>query len=99
MRYGDHFDHMDGGGWVFAAVMLMLLVALAVAAIFWLSRARRMETASQVVAGGGGGSARELLDLRLVAGEIGEDEYRRLRATLAETPAPSAPGDPPPKPL
>jgi uncharacterized membrane protein len=98
MRYGDHFDHMDGGGWVFAAVMLVLLVALAVAAIVWLTRARHSDLTHTSIAGGEG-SARELLDRRLVAGEIGEDEYRRLRATLAETPAPSASGDPPPKAL
>jgi uncharacterized membrane protein len=99
MRYGDHFDHMDGGGWVFAAVMLVLMVALAVAAIVWLTRARHMQSTSHVVAGGGGGSARELLDRRLVAGEIGEEEYRRLRTTLAEAAGPSESADPPPKPL
>ena len=42
-----------------------------------------------------GGSARELLNRRLVSGEITEDDYRRLRAALSDTPAPSPHADQP----
>ncbi len=99
MRYEGHFDHMDGGGWVFAAVMLVLLVALAVAVIIWLNRSRGIGATPQAPIGGGPVSARDLLDRRLVSGEIGEEEYRRLRATLTETATPGEPAGPPPTPL
>ncbi len=67
---------MDAGGWILSVVVTSLLIALVVAAIVWFVRNQ----------GGGvtprhrsdeGGSARELLDRRLVSGEIGEDEYQR----------------------
>lgn len=92
MRYGDH---MDAGGWVFMVVAILLLVALAIATVVWLSRSQGSVVPPRIDRGGEGGSARDLLDRRLVTGEIGEDEYRRLRNALSDAPAPSQPADEP----
>ena len=77
---------MDGGGWIFGAAVMVLLIVLAVIAVVWLLR----NQASGAGSGRStveGGSARDLLDRRLVSGEINEDEYRRLRAALSDPPA------------
>jgi hypothetical protein len=76
---------MDGGGWIFGAAVMVLLIVLAVIAVVWLLR----NQASGAGSGRStveGGSASDLLDRRLVSGEINEDEYRRLRAALSDTP-------------
>jgi uncharacterized membrane protein len=76
-------------------VAILLLVALAVATMVWLSRNQSARIPPRLDRGGEGGSARDLLDRRLVTGEISEDEYRRLRNALSETPAPGQPADQP----
>jgi uncharacterized membrane protein len=85
---------MDGSGWIVGVVVMLLLIVLAVVAVAWLLR---NHTAGVPPRHGTveGGSARDLLDRRLVSGEIGEDEYRRLRAALSDTPPPSQPPDQP----
>jgi uncharacterized membrane protein len=82
---------MDGGGgWVLPAIMMLLFVVLAAAAVYLLLR-NQSSTRPSLPAAGSPGSAREMLDRRLVSGEIGEEEYRRLRAALADATAPPAP--------
>jgi uncharacterized membrane protein len=97
MRYGEHIDyvdHMDGGGWVFPAIFILVLIVLAVVGIVWLARSRTANVAPGH-ASRSEGSARDVLDRRLVSGEIGEEEYRRLRAVLSDAPPPSQPpGEP-----
>jgi uncharacterized membrane protein len=89
MYYGDH---MDRGGWILPTVIMVLLAALVVVAIVWFVRNQRPGAPPRP--DGGAVSARELLDRRLVSGEIGEDEYRRLRTALSETPPPRQPPEP-----
>jgi uncharacterized membrane protein len=86
----DYADHMDGGGWILPAALMVLLIVLVVVAVVWLARNQTAKVAP-VLASGEGGSAREVLDRRLVSGEIGEDEYRRLRAVLSDAPPPTQP--------
>ena len=76
---------MTTGGWIFGSVMMVLLIVLVVVAIVWLVRWSEASGASSRSEASGDGSPREILDRRLASGEIDEDEYRRLRATLSET--------------
>jgi uncharacterized membrane protein len=85
---------MDGGGWIVGVAMMSLLIVLAVIAIVWLVRNQASGAAARHAAVEGG-SARDLLDRRLVSGEIDEEQYRRLRAALSDTPPPSRPPDRP----
>jgi uncharacterized membrane protein len=90
----DYANHMDRGGWIFPAFFVLVLIVLAVVAIVWLARSRSTNPAPGRW-GRSEGSARDVLDRRLVSGEIGEDEYRRLRAVLSDAPPPSQPqGEP-----
>jgi uncharacterized membrane protein len=91
MMYGDH---MDAGGWTLSIFVSLLLVVLVVFAIVWLVRSQN-GGASTVHRRDEAGSARELLDRRLVSGEIDEDEYQRLAKAIAEAPTPSKPPDQP----
>ncbi len=84
---------MDAGGWAFSVLVTLLVVALVVGLIVWLVRNQGAD-APVSPQGGGGGSAQDLLDRRLASGEIGEDEYRRLRTALSETQPPSQPPEP-----
>lgn len=77
---------MDAGGWVLSVLVTVLIVALLVAAILWLVRSQA--PGAPAAASGGPESAREILDRRLAAGEIDEDEYQRRRAALADQPPP-----------
>ncbi len=98
MRY-EHFsgDHMDGGGWVAPVILVLVLVVLAAVLVVWLVRNPRAH-AGPSLHRDAGGSARELLDRRLVSGEISEEDYRRLRAALSDAPppgqSPAAPAHP-----
>ncbi len=85
---------MDAGGWTLSVAVTLLLIALVVAAIVWLIRNQGAGVTPRHRSDEGG-SARELLDRRLVAGEIREDEYQRLRTALSETPLRSQPPDQP----
>ena len=80
-------DHMTTGSWIFGSVMMALLIVLVVIAMLWLVRWSEASGARQDPEGRSEDSARALLDRRLASGEIDEDEYRRVRAALAETPA------------
>jgi putative membrane protein len=77
-------DHMTTGGWIFGSVTMVLLIVLVVIAITWLLRWSEGGRGPSRTEADSGGSAREMLDRRLASGEIDEDEYRRLRATLSE---------------
>jgi hypothetical protein len=76
---------MDGDGWIFGAAVMVLLIVLAVIAVVWLLR-NQASGAGSGRSTAEGGSARDLLDRRLVSGEINEGEYRRLRSALSDTP-------------
>lgn len=89
MMYGDH---MDAGGWILSGFMTLLVVGLVVFLLIWLLDRRPVESPPRPE--GRDRSAREVLDQRLVTGEIGEEEYRRIRATLSETPEPPRTGEP-----
>src|ERR1017187_7595936 len=91
MMYGDH---MDAGGWTLSIFVSLLVVVLVVLAIVWLVRTQNAG-ASTRQRGDEGGSPRELLDRRLVPGEIDEDEYQRLCKAISEAPRPSKPPDRP----
>lgn len=80
MIYGHHM----GGAWW--AISILVLVT-SVAAIMLLVRMRAQDSAQ--VDPEGGRSPREILDRRLAIGQIDQDEYRSLRAALADT-SPSA---------
>jgi putative membrane protein len=75
-------DHMTAGGWILGSVMVVLLIVLVAIAIAWLLRSTAASGAA-TRSEGGRGSAREVLDRRLALGEIGEEEYRTLRAVLS----------------
>lgn len=70
------FYRHGNGHWIF---MIIVLIAIA-AAVVWFISDRRSRPRHQALAPGV--SAAELLDRRLVTGEIGVDEYERLRAVL-----------------
>lgn len=91
MMYGNH---MDAGGWALSVFVSLLLVVLVVLAIVWLVRSQSAGVSIRN-RDGKGESAREYLDRRLVSGEIGEDEYQRLRQTLSDAPPHSQPPDEP----
>ena len=87
-------NHMGAGGWVFMAIIMVVLLGLLVAFIVWLiGDPRRRPHRDHNVAGG---SANEILDRRLATGEIGVQEYERLKNSMA-TPAvsPAPPTEPP----
>lgn len=69
MMYGDH---MDAGGWTLSIVLTLLVVALIVALIVWLIRSQSAGVAPRP--DGSGESARDVLDRRLVSGEVKEEE-------------------------
>ena len=79
---------MDAGGWTVSIFVSLLLVVLVVLAIVWLVRTQNAGASNRHRLDEGG-SARELLDRRLVSGEIDEDEYQRLGKAISEAPRPS----------
>ncbi len=76
-----------GGGWVVPLVLVLILVVLAVLLVVWFVRTQNA-TRPPRHRSDGGGSPREALDMRLVSGDISEEEYRRVRAALSDTPPP-----------
>ncbi len=88
-------DHMGAGGWFFMALIGVVLLGLLAGFIVWLVQDQRRRPHRDHYLGGG--SASEILDRRLATGEIGIQEYERLKASLA-TPAarrPSSDTEPP----
>ena len=69
---------MTLGGWIWMTVLWLGLLGLLAAVLVSVSRSRPNRPGSD-------GEARAILDARLARGEITVDEYRQLRATLAET--------------
>ena len=92
--YYDGGDHMGAGGWVLMALIGIVVIGLLVAFVVWLMQdQRRRPHASHSV---GGGSASEILDRRLATGEIGIQEYERIKASLTAPSSSSAsPVEPP----
>lgn len=85
---------MDAGGWTLSIFVSLLLVVLVVLAIVWLVHTQNAGASTRQRLDEGG-SPRELLDRRLVSGEIGENEYQRLGKAISEAPTPSTPPDHP----
>jgi putative membrane protein len=69
---------MGVGAWIFMVLALIAFWGLIAAAVVWVARDLRSRPHRHAVADGV--SATELLDRRLVTGEIGVEEYERLRA-------------------
>ena len=65
---------MDAGAWIFMGLFWLLLVGVVAALALRLFRRSDGPTRDE--------RPQEILDRRLAAGEIGHDEYDRLRATL-----------------
>jgi uncharacterized membrane protein len=80
-------NHMGAGGWVFMAIITVVLLGLLVAFIVWLVGDQRRRPHHEGAMTGPPapvmGSASEILDRRLATGEIGIEEYERLKASLA----------------
>lgn len=67
------------------------------AGVVWLISALGNREGRTVAAEGSGPSAREILDRRLVSGELTVEQYKQLRETIGD-PAPPAEGTGPPRP-
>jgi uncharacterized membrane protein len=94
MDWGDRGEHMTAGGWIFMALGMLVLIVLAVVLVIWLvSQQRKPDRAPLPHTT----SAREVLDHRLVSGEITTDQYDQLRAKLDPS-APPGTGPPAPPP-
>jgi putative membrane protein len=73
--------HDVGWGWWFLMPLGMIAFwALVIYSVFWLAR----NTGSQAPDEGPRESPEEILKRRLAAGEIGVDEYERLRRAIAD---------------
>ncbi len=80
--------NMGTGGWVFMVLGNIVIWGLLIAFILWLAqdlRSRPHRTTSPRA------PATEILDRRLATGELNADEYKHLRATLAQTPSEQPP--------
>lgn len=81
-------DGMDGMGMGMVFMLLwglvgVALLVLAVLGVVWLIRRLGSGSGAEPVSGSGdGGAARRELDRRLAAGEIDQEEYRRLRSEI-----------------
>ena len=81
---------MGAGGWILSVLVTLLVVALIVVGIVWLVRTVAAGTPTHI-ADQQNESPRELLDRRLAAGEISQEEYGSLRAALRDEPRAAAP--------
>lgn len=78
---------MGGGGWI---AMTIFWVALITLVIWTVSRAPGWRGRDENAPTGGGGprvSAEDILDRRYAAGELDEETYRSMRATLRSSQA------------
>jgi uncharacterized membrane protein len=92
-------DHMGAGGWVLMVLIAVVLLGLLAAFVVWLVGDQRRRPHVDHFAGtvrhaAVTGSASEILDRRLATGEIGVEEYERVKASLAARVVPS-PSEPP----
>ncbi len=79
--YDGNGTMMNGGGWVMMFMGLLLLLALVGLMIFLTLRVTGPGSTGRSAASSTG-SPREVLDLRLARGEIGEEEYGTARRLL-----------------
>ena len=82
---------MGAGGWVLVALICVVLIGLLLAFVVWLVHDQRRRPH---IGHDGGGSASEILDRRLATGEIGVQEYERLKASLATPGGSTSPTEP-----
>jgi uncharacterized membrane protein len=93
MDWGDRGEHMTTGGWIFMALGMLVLIVLAVVLVMWIVSQQRKPDQGPPRPGM---SAREVLDHRLVNGEMTTDQYDELRNKLdARVPAATGPSGPP----
>lgn len=78
-------DHMSGSDWGLMVLWTVLAIVVVVAVIWAVLGLARREPPRER-----GRSGREILDERLARGEIGPDEYDRLRERLDR---PTTPGN------
>jgi uncharacterized membrane protein len=94
MDWNDHGEHMTTGGWIFMALGMLVLIALVVVLVMWMVSHQRPTDRAAILPGT---SARDVLDHRLVSGQITSDQYDALRQKL-ETPVRASPESEPPAP-
>jgi uncharacterized membrane protein len=95
MDYGPRGEHMTTGGWIFMALGMLVLILLAVVLVVWVMSQQHKPDRSQIPPGM---SAGEVLDHRLVSGEITADQYDQLRRKL-DVKSPSSGSGPPTEPV
>jgi uncharacterized membrane protein len=94
MDWGRHGERMTAGGWIFMALGMLVLLALIVALVLWIVSQQHKSDSRLSPAGL---SDREVLDHRLVSGEITPDQYDQLRNMLEPlSPPRDTPATPPP---
>ena len=76
-----HHGEIGTGWWFVMMVLMVLFWAAVIAAIVWLVR-----YAAAGASSAGSRDPQELLDERLAAGEIGIEEYERVRTALERKP-------------
>lgn len=87
MGYGDDYG-MGAGGWVAMAIFWIAVITLIVWSVSRFSSSGgggRMDSTSPPRGGaleGSTGTAEDILHRRFAAGELDEDTYRSMRATL-----------------
>jgi uncharacterized membrane protein len=94
MDYGQRGEHMTTGGWIFMVLGLLILIVLVVVLVMWVV-SQQHKPAGQLPPGM---SAREVLDHRLVNGEITTGQYDELRQKL-DVKSPSSGSGPPTEPV
>lgn len=94
MDWGDRGEHMTTGGWIFMALGMLVLIVLAVVLVMWIVSQHRNPDRAPLPQNT---SAREVLDHRLVSGDITTEQYDQLRTRLDPSAPPGA-GAPPTKP-
>jgi uncharacterized membrane protein len=94
MDSGYRGEHMTTGGWIFMALGMLVLIVLVVVLVMWIVSQQHKPDRGQLPPGGM--SAREVLDHRLVNGEMTTDQYDELRKKLdAGAAAATGPPGPP----
>jgi uncharacterized membrane protein len=91
MDSGYRGEHMTTGGWIFMALGMLVLIVLVVVLVMWIVSQQHKPDRGPLPPGGM--SAREVLDHRLVNGEMTADQYDELRKKL-DTGAAAATGPP-----
>ena len=82
MGYGDGYG-MGAGGWIAMAIFWIAVITLIVWSVYRFSSTGGTDsTQPRGALDGATGSAEDILDRRFAAGELDEDTYRSMRATL-----------------